>query len=154
MRELCHWPLPLRLFASLTLLFLLAAYGLSLVLEFQRTGGRSEGFVRHLRGDGEFSPPMEAQTMVASTHPHLAAVPLMLAGLALPFLFGRRPRDGEKILVVVSMFGGLGLSMAAHWLVRYFGPAWYVAFAAGGGVLTLSCIWAPVRALHEMWFRG
>lgn len=154
MTDLRGWPPPLKLMVTLTLIFLLAGYSLSLILEVQRTGGRPAGFADYLRGDGEFSPPMEASTMLATTHPHLAAVPLMLAALSLPFLLGRKAGNGEKAGIVVLMFGGLGLSMASHWLVRYLGPAWYPAFAVGGGALTLSCFWAPIRSLHEMWSKG
>lgn len=151
MTDLRALPRSLRLALSLFLLCALAGFALSLVLEFRRTGMSRAGLATHLRGDGEFAPPMAVDTMLATTHPHLSMVPVLLLATALPFLLGRRASEAEKVAVTAAAWAGLLLSMGAHYLVRFFGEGWYAAFAVGGVLFCAGFLWPPLRALQEMW---
>ena len=77
--------------------------------------------------------------------------PLLLLASSLPFLLGRRASDREKTLAVAAAWGGLFLSMGAHWLVRFLGPGWFPAYGAGGILFTVGFLWPSLRALQELW---
>jgi len=144
-------PRPLRASLSLFLVSAILGFAVGLLLEFRRTGMSRSGLSTHLRGDGEFAPPMELDTLLAITHPHAAMVPLLLLASSLPFLLGRRASDREKTLAVAAAWGGLFLSIGAHWLVRFHGPGWFPAYSAGGILFTVGFLWPSLRALQELW---
>lgn len=151
MTDLAALPRSMRLALTLFLLSALLGFGLSLVLEFRRTGMSRSGLSSHLRGDGEFAPPMAVDTMLATTHPHATTVPVLLLAVGLPFLLGRRASEVEKVTLTAAAWAGFLLSVAAHYLVRFLGEGWYFAFAVGGTLLCAGFIWPPLRALQEMW---
>lgn len=146
-------PNPLRAALSVFLVSALLGFAVGLLLEFRRTGMSRQGLAAHLRGDGEFAPPMEMDTLLAITHPHAAMVPLLLLASSLPFLIGRKASDREKMCALATAWGGLFLSMGAHWLVRFLGPGWFATYCIGGTLFTIGFIWPPIRALQELWGR-
>lgn len=155
MTDLSHLPGPLRAALALFLLASLLGLAVALLLEHRRTGMAKDSLATHLRGDGEFAPPMEFDTLLATTHPHAAMVPVLVLATSLPFLLGKRASGREKATAVAAAWAGLFLSMGAHWLVWYWGPGWFAAYGAGGFLFTAGFLWPTLRALQELcWGAG
>ncbi len=142
----------------LTLFLVAVALGLvvALLQYGDRAGLSGTGAVEWIRGNegdldaAELKAPKSRRELLALTHDHAFALPMLLFVLLHLVALTSVP-EGAKIAIYVFGFASLGTALASPWLVAYVGEGWQRALRASGFGLAATIAAATLLPLHEMW---
>jgi hypothetical protein len=102
-------------------------------------------------GANEIKPEKTYRELLALTHDHAFALPMLLFVL-LHLVALTSIGERAKITVYVSGFLSLVLSLAGPWLIAYAGEGFEVSMRAAGLVLTATIGVSASVCLYELWF--
>ncbi len=147
---------------TLVTLFLFAVLGglaVALLQYADRAGFSARGAVEWVRGNEEdlqaleIKPPKSYRELLAITHDHAFALPMLLFVL-LHLVQLTSIGEGAKIALYLVGFFSLAGALAGPWLVAYRGPGWTALLHACGAGLVGTIGASALVCLFETWLAG
>ena len=141
-----------RFVYTVFLLFCFANYAVMSALAISRSGLSAHSIATYYGGDA--TALVYAKTpaeLLEVTHFHLFAMPLLLFVQGHLFLLTRWPMR-RKVILVVAAAVGIGLDLAAPWLIIYVSPGLAMVKNAARVLMAAGFIAFAAVPIWEMWF--
>lgn len=138
----------MRLTLGLTFVLLLAFWGSSFAMYFDRMGLTPASVVSYYLGsEAEFRPALSFSAMVETAHMHMPMMGMVLLFLTHLLIFIPMPRP-RKIMLISATFASAMTEEAGGWLVRFVDPvfAWFKIAGFIGLQLTMAFLIVALAA--------